>query len=171
MGSFVGKADVRLQSTSLESLFFGGMWRHWVVFKGFCVFFPEEMAMMCLSGGLYEWRLGLLYLSHEYFCLRAERPQHRKHIRQASPKSHPPSLPLSLWFLASFTPSLSVCLLSWELYIQAVMLLGLLPEPPWHTPLKTPKVIEMQHFLSSLRGWPLTLAQNRLFSTLMHPCF
>lgn len=130
-------------------------------------------AGMCLSGGLYEWRSGRLYLSHEYFCLWAKRPQHRKHIRQANPQSHPPpfSSSLSLSFLASFTPSLSVFLLSWELYIQAVMLLGLLPEPPRHTPLKTQKVIEMQHFLSSLWGWPLILAQNWLFSTLMHPCF
>ncbi len=110
-------------------------------------------------------------LSLPWVFLLASRDTENILDRQVPKVPPSPSLPLSLWFLASFTPSLSVCLLSWELYIQAVMLLGLLPEPPWHTPLKTPKVIEMQHFLSSPRGWPLTLAQNWLFSTLMHPCF
>jgi len=71
----------------------GGMCRHWVVCKRF--FFQRKWshcAGMCLSGGLCECRRGCLYLSHEYFHQRAERPQYRKHIRQASPKSHHPSL-------------------------------------------------------------------------------
>lgn len=133
------------------------------------VFFQRKWpycAAMCLSGGLYEWQWGRLYLSLEYLCLEAERPRHRKHIRQADPKTRPPLSPFS--FLRSFTPSLTF-FFSAEGYIYTSC--DVIGPVTRATPTHSFKTVIEKHISLTLRGSPLTRAQNQTFSTLMHPCF
>ncbi len=138
MGSVVGKACVRLQSTSLESLFFGGMWRHWVVCKGFWVFFQRKWSwcvfqVACTSGG-EVFSISPMSIS----ACEPRGPNTENILDMASPKSPPLPFSSSVSLIPSLFYTVTLCLSSLlrVIYIQAVMLLGLLPEPPRHTPFK-----------------------------------
>lgn len=152
-----------------------GMWRHWVLCKSFCFFLPEEMATLCwdVSFRWLVWVVVRLSLSLPWaFTCEPRGPNTENILDRQVQKVTTPPFSSSLSFTPSLVYSVSLCLSSLlrVIYTSCDVIGAVTRATPTHS-FKNTKSDRDASLFSSLRNWPLTLAQKRMFSTLMHPCF